>query len=111
MKLLGTLLAVALLACALPAVAQTQQPPARSNAEQDRPSASSAAARQNFTGGRFALDIAGHDAGLVNRIGDKDETPTVADSNARAAVAARPPLATRPGAIIVAPVADDKDDD
>ena len=110
MKLLGTFLAVALLACAMAAAAQTQQPPARSNSEQDRPSSSSAAARQNFTGGRFMMDIAGHNTGLISRIGDKDETPTVEDPNAVAAVAARPPLALQPNAVL-APVVGDKDED
>lgn len=105
----ATPLLIAILICALPAPVLAQQ--ASPEADDAEIHVQSADTGRNHTGGRFMLDIAGHDTGLVSPI-DKDQTATVRDPNAAAAVAAtRPSVVGRPGTIVVAPVADDKDED
>lgn len=111
MKLTRISLAMALLLCTLvtPAVAQQTQQQAGEQTEQARPN--NRRPSRNYTGGRFMMDLNGQQPAFLDQVGGKGQTPTVQDQNAASAAAARPAIPTGPGAVVIAPAADDKDDD
>ncbi|ANP45529.1 hypothetical protein [Candidatus Viadribacter manganicus] len=111
MKLTQTASVITLLlfTVATPGLAQQAQQPTDEQTERAQPNTSRTS--RNYTGGRFAADIAGQPPGFLNPVGGKDQTPTVQDPNAASAAAPRPVIVTRPGAVVIAPAADDKDDD
>lgn len=111
MKLNRVPLVIALLACTLPAPALAQQPQQQAVEEHDESQPQAVRTKRSFSGGRFTMDIAGQNVGLVSPIGSDTNPPVVHDPNARAAVSVSPSAATRPGAIVVAPAADDNPND
>ncbi|QGZ93956.1 hypothetical protein [Terricaulis silvestris] len=110
MKLARLSLAIALLACAVAAPAYAQQTQSTAGAQQDPRGRTD---RRSAVGGRFQLDVSGHTAGFVDKVGGEEQTtaPPVQRVGPAAAAVVRPSTVLRPGTIILAPVTPAKDDD
>jgi hypothetical protein len=110
MKLIALPLSIVVLACAVAAAAGAQQTPAQSGASTETEEDSDGGGdRRTYTGGRFSLDIAGHNVSLLEKFdGDAEATPAARVVEATPSVA---PAPLRPGTIVLAPVADDKEED
>jgi hypothetical protein len=110
MKFAAPLLAIAILTGAFAAPAYAQQSQAQSNEASDD-SQSSGRGRRSFSGGRFTLDVAGHNVGFLESVEDEEQatTPTIENADALRVV---PQIAAAPqGAFVLAPLNPDEDDE